>query len=61
MKKTIISNVNVRTVALGSEMSIAADDQSLPCRDGLKKKLPRRCPDGIQKNVLISKAVTGLN
>jgi hypothetical protein len=26
-----------------------------------KKKLPRRCRDGIQKNVLISEPVTGLN
>jgi hypothetical protein len=42
-------------------MSIAADDQPLPRRDGLEKKLPRRCRDGIQKNVLISKPATGLN
>jgi hypothetical protein len=27
----------------------------------LKKYLPRRCRDGIQKNVLISEPVTGLN
>jgi hypothetical protein len=42
-------------------MSIAADDQPLPRRDGLVKKLPHRYRDGIQKNVLISKPVTGLN
>jgi hypothetical protein len=42
-------------------MSTAADDQPLPRRDGLKKKLPRRCHDGIQKNVLIFESVTGLN
>jgi hypothetical protein len=56
-------------------MSIAADDQPLPrrgrfqkkapaplpLRDGLKKKLPRRCRDGIQKIFLISQPVTGLN
>jgi hypothetical protein len=53
---------------LKSEMSTAADDQPLPRRDGLKRKLPRRalkntcrCRDGIQKNVLISEPVTGLN
>jgi hypothetical protein len=42
-------------------MSIAADNQPLPRRDGLEKKLPRRCRDGIHNNVLISKPMAGLN
>jgi hypothetical protein len=42
-------------------MSTAADDQPLPRRGRFQKKLPRRCRDGIQKNVLISEPVTGLN
>jgi hypothetical protein len=39
-------------------MSIAADNQPLP-RHALK--ITCRCRDGIKKNVLISKPVTGLN
>jgi hypothetical protein len=39
----------------------AVSKKKLSRRDGLKKKLPRRCRDGIQKNVLISEPVTGLN
>jgi hypothetical protein len=46
----------------------AVSKKKLPRRDGLKKKVPRRalkntcrCRDGIQKNVLISEPVTGLN
>jgi hypothetical protein len=32
-------------------MSTAAEKLSLPHRDVRKKKLPRRCRDGFQKNV----------
>jgi hypothetical protein len=39
-------------------MSTAADDQPLPRR---AVKNTCRCRDGIQKNVLISQPVTGLN
>jgi hypothetical protein len=42
-------------------MPIAADNQPLPRRAHFQKKLPHRCRDGIQKNILISKLVTGLN
>jgi hypothetical protein len=49
-----------------TEMSIAANDLPLLRRGHLKKssralKKTCRCRDGIRKNVLISKAVTGLN
>jgi hypothetical protein len=39
----------------------AVSKRKLPRRYGLKKKLPRRCRDGIKKNVLTSEPVTGLN
>jgi hypothetical protein len=46
-------------------MSIAAENLPLPRRyhDAMESKyqVPRRCRDGIQKNVLIFKAVTDLN
>ena len=42
-------------------MSIVAENLPLPRRGDYQKKLPRRCRDGIRKNVLVFKAVTGLD
>jgi hypothetical protein len=44
-----------------TEMSIAAEKLPLPHRDVRKKKLPRRCRDGFQKNVSNFTAVTVLD